>query len=527
MQKLLSWLDQNLLTILAGLLIVFIPLYPKIPLIDALPGYNVRIRLEDILILFSFLFFIIKVLTKKIIITKAPLLKSITLYLVIGLLSVLSAIFITKTVYPEYIQVAKIFLHWFRRIEYFSLFFIFFFALKTKKNLNKFLSLIGLTALVVSVYGFGQKYFYWPGYSTMNREFAKGIPVYLTQHARIMSTFGGHFDLAAYIMLTVIPLMVIGFLHQKRWVRFTSLLIAFFEYFILVLSASRTSWIAYLVGVNVALLLLLYKKSKVFIFTRWLGVMFVSIILMISIGEMSQRFAHILNLEGVKDFITKPFKKEVPPKYISIDDVSFEDQLELVATDSDTPPSTTKPKPKDVYYDPYPDIQARLATGSAEEASAAVTMNTGYSQNALKYGLSTGIRLDALWPNAINGFKKNPLLGSGYSTLSKNKVWEFTFTESTDNDYLRLLGETGLLGLLSYLSIFIIILKNLFAGFTKTDNPFYYGIFAASIAITVGLLVNATYIDVFESSKVAYTYWSFIGLSLALNSIKQKHEPQK
>ena len=524
MKKLLSWLDQNLLTVLAGLLIVFIPLYPKIPLLDALPGYNVRIRLEDVLIFITFFYFVTKVFFKKILITRSPLFKLITFYLFIGLLSVLSAIFITKTIFPEYLQVAKIFLHWFRRIEYFSLFFIFFFALKNKKNINYFLGLIGITALAVSIYGFGQKYFYWPGYSTMNREFAKGIPVYLTQHARIMSTFGGHFDLAAYIMLTVIPLTIIGLLAKQKWIKYTSLLIAFFEYFILVLSASRTSWIAYMVGINVALLLLLFKQTKKFVLTRWLGVMFVSMLLMITVGVVSERFAHIFNLDGVKDLVTKPFKSQPPGNYISIDDVSFEDQLGVVATDSDTPPSTTKPKPRDVYYDPYQDLQARLATGSAEEASAAAKINTGYSQNALKYGLSAGIRLDALWPNAINGFKKNPLLGSGYSTLTKTKVWEFTYAESTDNDYLRLLGETGLLGFLSYLAIFVSILQILFKSFKKTKDSLYYGIFAASIAITIGLLVNAIYIDVFESSKVAYTYWSIIGLSLALSYLLEKNE---
>ena len=113
------------------------------------------------------------------------------------------------------------------------------------------------------------------------------------------------------------------------------------------------------------------------------------------------------------------------------------------------------------------------------------------------------------------------MLGSGYSTLTKSKVWEFTFAESTDNDYLRLLGETGLLGFLSYLTIFVIILKTLFNSFKKATKPIYYAVLGASIAITIGLLVNALYIDVFESSKVAYTYWSIIGSSLALTSRKK------
>ncbi len=37
---------------------------------------------------------------------------------------------------------------------------------------------------------------------------------------------------------------------------------------------------------------------------------------------------------------------------------------------------------------------------------------------------------------------------------------------------------------------------------------------AAGIAICSGLLVNAFYIDVFEASKVAYTFWALLGLIL-------------
>ena len=116
MRKLINWLDHYWLIIAAGFLLVFLPLYPKWPLFDILPGYNVRVRLEDIIILAVNLIFWTQVLFKKIKVTRAPLLKPILVYLVVGLLSTLSAIFITKTVYPEWIQIAKIFLHWVRRV---------------------------------------------------------------------------------------------------------------------------------------------------------------------------------------------------------------------------------------------------------------------------------------------------------------------------------------------------------------------------------------------------------------------------
>src|SRR3989344_1042323 len=109
MAKLLNWLDRYWLTVAAGFLLVFLPIYPKWPMFDILPGYNVRVRLEDIIILLINLIFWTQVLFKKIRISRAPLLKPILIYLGIGLLSTLSAIFITRTVYPEWIQVAKVF----------------------------------------------------------------------------------------------------------------------------------------------------------------------------------------------------------------------------------------------------------------------------------------------------------------------------------------------------------------------------------------------------------------------------------
>ena len=241
MRKLITWLDYYWLIVSAGFLLIFLPLYPKWPLFDVLPGYNVRVRLEDIIILAVNLIFWAQVLLRKIKVSRAPLLKPILIYLGVGLLSTLSAIFITKTVYPEWIQIAKIFLHWIRRIEYFSLFFIFFFAVRTKKQLSGLLLILGLAVLNVAVYGFGQKYLYWPAYSTMNREFAKGIALYLTEHARVLSTFGGHFDLAAYVMMTIIPLIVLGLLHPSRWWRLAALSLAGVEYWLLILSASKFS----------------------------------------------------------------------------------------------------------------------------------------------------------------------------------------------------------------------------------------------------------------------------------------------
>jgi len=338
MRKLLNWLSDYWLTFAAAFLLVFLPLYPKWPLFDVLPGYNVRVRLEDIVILFVNLIFWTQVLLKKIKIKRAPLLKPMLIYLGIGFLSTLSAIFITKTVYPEWIQIAKLYLHWVRRIEYFSLFFIFFFAVKNKLQLQRFLLILGVSVLGVAIYGFGQKYLYWPAYSTMNREFAKGIALYLTEHARVLSTFGGHFDLAAWVMITIIPLIVFGLLHPSRWWRLAALSLAGVEYWLLILSASRISWIAYMAGLIAVFGLLLKKKPQLWVWTRGLAVILISTVVMMSFGDLSERFGHIFKLQGVKDLLMRPFTN--PPKNglpLAMD-LTPEQQLALVATQTDVPP---------------------------------------------------------------------------------------------------------------------------------------------------------------------------------------------
>jgi hypothetical protein len=540
-KKVLTFIDSNLLFGISLFLLAFIPLYPKWPLFDALPGYNVRIRLEDFFVLLTFFIWGIYVLRGKIQLSKIPLFKPILIYLIIGFLSTLSAIFITKTVTTETYQILKIFLHLFRRLEYFSLFFIYYSAISNKKQLKAYLSLLAVTVAAVTVYGFGQKYLYWPAYSTMNREFAKGIVLYLTEHARVLSTFGGHYDLAAYIMLTLTLTVTMMFVIKKWWLSVTLFILWLAQYWLLILTASRTSFIGYLAAVSITFFFLAFKKGWLWSAVRGVGILSFSMAIMLTLGPMSERFAHLIKLQDLKtkvnDFL---YSKEKPVNGIALrDDIPFERQLEIVADKSDTPPTTKKPgseeatlsgetkdRPDDVYIDPYSSFEST----SSSQATQSAVIHVDYSENALKYGLSTGIRLDALWPRAIAAFKKNPLLGTGYSTLVKTVVWEQTTAESTDNDYLRLLGETGAFGFISFILILAISILTLYKAFLKTTNQLYFGFFAAGIGLTIGLMVNAMYIDVFESSKVAYSFWSIIGILLAVASSvlnDQSHEKPK
>ena len=155
-KKFFAWLDQHILTLITGILIVVIPLYPKIPLAEVIQGYIVRLRLEDLLVLFACFIYLVQLVRGKIKLPSNRVAKYIYLYIAIGLLSTLSAIFVVKTVPMIKVHVLKIFFHLFRRIEYFSLFFIGYSAIRTKKDLILFVKIALLSLVGVVIYGMGQ-----------------------------------------------------------------------------------------------------------------------------------------------------------------------------------------------------------------------------------------------------------------------------------------------------------------------------------------------------------------------------------
>lgn len=509
MSKYLRWLDDHILEYLSLALLVFIPLYPKIPLADIIPGYLVRLRLDDFLVAAAFGIWFIWLLRKKVSLKGNMILIPLLIYFFIGLISSISAVLLTKTVPAEPIHISKLGLHFLRRIEYASVFFVFFSSIKSLNQIKKYIFLAAIVLLVVSIYGFGQKYLYWPAFSTMNKEFSKGIKLYLSEHARVLSTFGGHYDLAAYLMLVLTIFIPLGFIVKNIYQKILLFTTSLSGFWLLILTVSRTSFLAYLISITTVFFLLVFKKGILWTAPRYLIVLVISLGVMLSFGDLSNRFAHVLKLDQVKTSVLKPIKKNAP----SGAKTAF---LDPVSPVSDIPPSTVKPddKPADVT-DEQPDGYVGGPEGTV------VAVPRVYSQAAVQYDLSTGIRLDYTWPQAIKGFTKNPVLGSGYSTLTKDRVEIFTEAESTDNDFLRSLGETGILGFLAFYGTIAFIIFYAAKNYKKIKDNFYAALVAAIIAAIIGLLVNAVYIDVFEASKVAYVFWILVAILLATVKLSQ------
>jgi O-antigen ligase len=138
-------------------------------------------------------------------------------------------------------------------------------------------------------------------------------------------------------------------------------------------------------------------------------------------------------------------------------------------------------------------------TLTATEASQmASTISAGLKPvNTVVSDISMATRIQVEWPRAIQAFLSYPIFGKGPSTI----------TEATDNDFLRWLGEFGIVGTLIFLFMLFSFIRFIYSQRKKYGKDQEY-IFLGYLAGLFGLLIYASYFDVFEASKVAYTFWS-------------------
>lgn len=413
--------------------LIFIPLYPKFPLFTV-PFTYVQIRAEDFLIAAVWGIFILRTLIYKKI-KFPPLTFQIGIYFIVGLLSLVSAILITKNIIPS-----VAILHYLRRIEYLSIFFLVYWAAKDLSTRKYYLQLILLSAIGVLIYGLAQIYLKAPVISTMDAEASKGMALTYRPGVPLSSTFAGHYDLAVYL------LMILSFLTAiicsiKTWYK----QLPFFVFFGVIL------WLFMQAGSRIGLFGLFLSVALIcYLYRRYvLGLILIIVMsaFIITSPQFIGRFQSIIKIFTSQATIVKP----------------------AYAVEEVTP----------------------IPTPTEE-------------RRAIQQDTSTSIRFDVEWPMSLRSFYKNPILGTGYSSLGL----------ATDNDYLRALGETGALGVMAFLSILIILFRKLKTRL-KDQEVLNKILVTSALGIFVSFLVTAIFLDVFESSKIAILFWAFMGLALS------------
>lgn len=497
LSRFLKFLDNNLIKILLSIFIFLVPLWPKLP-IRMINYTYIAIRLEDIYLVFMCLVFVIQLLRKKIKLNK-DYLWLFVLYWLAVFVSALWGIFIGKTIDFYHLGL----LHSLRRVEYMVVFFIASSVITGKKDFFLFLNLFITSVFFVGLYGLGQKYLGFPAVQTMNPEYAKGYILFLTPEARISATFAGHYDLASYLIFAI-PIVLSFYFYFKK--NYFYLLVFILSLIVLIDTSSRISFGAYVVATLMFLFLIRRYLFSIFVILLTVGLMFFS-------GDLTKRFL-----------------KTFQVKRILIDEKSGSVYINQNVTTKELPAGSLYVKLKD--QTPETTAAANIETFKEQivlqkvieaTASGKTLSNSEFDKliatlsanlkgiNTIVSDISFATRVQVEWPRAIEAFGKNLILGTGPSSI----------TEATDNDFLRWLGEIGLLGTTMFMIILFSIIKDVYRKIDKSINEnkllslgFIFGLIA--------LLINATYIDVFEASKVAYTFWTVAGLYIGYCSLKTK-----
>ena len=483
----LKWLDENLMKVLTVAFIYLIPLYPKFPL-QMLRDTYISIRLDDVFVALYALAFIIQLLRKKVTLNKS-FLPLFILYWIAIFLSFVWGYYVQNSFIFQYVGL----LNAARRVEYMMIFFIVASTIKSKEDFFFYLRHIAITATLVFLYGFGQKLIGLPAIQTMNKEFAKGTTLFLTADARVSSTFAGHYDLAAYIIFLV-PVLLSFHMRMKEHFAFITYA---FSVLILVMTASRSSFAAYFLA-TISFLITVRKWWYL------LAAVVVTSACMLASNSMTERFAQTFRVKQL--FVNEATGQVVLPQNITTAELpagtSFVKVSGNKATDKDK--ASSEALLREQFLSQIR-LEASRSGKTLTKDQEDQMVNSMFGKFTPVVGVTADIsfatRLQVEWPRAIEAYRRNPLLGSGPSSI----------TESSDNSFIRWLGEFGLLGSSLMIAILLAIVVRVAKAIKyveKQDRVLMYGFIFSMIA----LAINGTYIDVYEASKVAYTLWLVAGL---------------
>ena len=534
MKKLFQFCKENVLFLCTLGLLAFIPLYPKLPLLDVRHTW-VYVRIEDFVVLLVLFFWGVTKLHRKNSLN-TPLTIPILLFWLIGAVATIHGLLLIFSNLGD-VHGNVAFLSMLRRIEYMSMFFVAFSAMRDKRHLAWVAVVLTVTVIAVALYGIGQKYVGFPAFLTMNEEFAKGIPIRLSGLSRISSTFSGHYDLAAYLVLVLPILVSMVFGIKNGLARMTLILTSFLGLVVMVMTVSRISLFALVASVGFVVFV---QKRKLILFSVPVILLGGLVLVRISPGIV-ERFG---NTVREIDVLVDAKSGEAVGHSKNVSNTYFAQKTVKQVLSRDINNLYTNASPSGAIVIPYTRLEADpvlfvepnaptgenlpQGTGYINLALAPVTRKLGHFyfepipkaattsaevfiingdfllKKVFAYDLSFTTRFQGEWPRAMDTFRRNILLGSGYGSVGL----------AVDNSYLRMLAEVGLLGFGTFLAIFVLTLlyirKTLPDVDTKEARSFIIG-FVAGVG---GLAINAFFIDVFEASKVAFVLWLLFGVTL-------------
>lgn len=493
LSSLFKKIDENLVHISLLAYIVLVSLLPKIPLQHVEYTY-IRIRYDDFLPVLVGLIFFVQFVREKIHLNTRFLIPVFFFWVTVFISSFVGFYF------QNTIPVHDIgFLHSIRRIQYMALFFVASSAILSEKRFLSYLKVYLGTVFIVCLYALGQKFLAFPSIQSMNPAYVDGRLLILNAEDRINSTFGGHFDLAAYLTFSM-PIILGFYFFTKKKKYFLLFLLSLI---VLLYTAARSSFFAYLVSITVLLLFL--RRFKLYVL-----IIFLTAVLLVVTGDMARRFQQTFQIKTV--FLNEQTGAQKIEQKISVN--------KLPAGGLSIPLSQKKSvevEPERIKQvaleDALTELKQKGTNVNIEEAEKRAEEIARYikPQQILLCDISCATRLQVEWPRAIGAFLSKPIFGTGPSSI----------TEATDNDYLRWLGEFGLIGSGLFIFLLYSLSKAIWQNAMRLKSDIKYLHFGYLTGF-LALLVNGLYVDVFEASKIAYNFWLIAGFYVGFISLKTK-----
>ena len=127
----------------------------------------------------------------------------------------------------------------------------------------------------------------------------------------------------------------------------------------------------------------------------------------------------------------------------------------------------------------------------------------------VKLDTSTSARIMS-WKDAFNAWIKHPFIGYG--------VTGYRFV---DAQYIRVLVETGFMGLVTFLFLISTILARIKGIYHSSTDPFERGLSMGFIASIIGLLFHAIGANTFIIVRIMEPFWFITAMVLMLPKLKE------
>ncbi|MFX0199812.1 MAG: O-antigen ligase family protein, partial [Candidatus Hodarchaeota archaeon] len=128
----------------------------------------------------------------------------------------------------------------------------------------------------------------------------------------------------------------------------------------------------------------------------------------------------------------------------------------------------------------------------------------------IRLDTSTSARLRS-WGRGFEAYMKRPIFGYGVTG------WYFI-----DNQFIRVLVETGILGLTAFIFLLYSIFKEGWKVYKATDDKLYKGISMGLLAGLVGLVIHSLGANTFIIIRIMEPFWLLAGIVMAIPTIEAK-----